>query len=75
MGFIIMGKTLLDLKPGDSAIVEEISHDDSSLLSRIIALGIIPGELIQVVRKAPLGDPMQIKAGSTDQCPSLPTVT
>ncbi len=60
-----MAATLLELKPGDKAIIEEVSESEASLMSRIMALGIVPGEVLEVLRKAPLGDPMQIKVGST----------
>ncbi|NVJ50661.1 MAG: ferrous iron transport protein A [Gammaproteobacteria bacterium] len=57
--------TLRDLKPGQKGIVESLNEGDPALLSRIMALGIIPGEQLEVLRDAPLGDPMQVKAGTT----------
>jgi len=57
--------TLRELKPGQTATVEGLKDAHPSLISRIIALGIVPGERIEMLRHAPLGDPMQIKAGST----------
>ncbi|NVJ59414.1 MAG: ferrous iron transport protein A [Gammaproteobacteria bacterium] len=57
--------TLKDLKPGQKGVVDSLSNGDPSLISRIMALGIIPGEELEVLRKAPLGDPMQVKAGTT----------
>ncbi len=33
--------------------------------SRLYALGIIPGSAIELLRFAPLGDPMQVKVGGS----------
>lgn len=33
--------------------------------SRLYSLGIIPGSALQILRFAPLGDPMQVKVGSS----------
>ncbi len=57
--------TLKDLKPGERGRVIGLKQDNPSLVSRMMALGIVPGEEVEVLRHAPLGDPMQIKAGST----------
>jgi ferrous iron transport protein A len=57
--------TLKDLKPGERGRVIGLKQGNPSLISRMMALGIVPGEDIEVLRCAPLGDPMQIRAGST----------
>ncbi|WP_144391893.1 FeoA family protein [Pleionea sediminis] len=57
--------TLKDLKPGQKGIVENLCDANPSLMSRVMALGIVPGEELEVLRKAPLGDPMQVKAGGS----------
>lgn len=57
--------TLQDIRKGKHYIIKSISTIDQSLTSKILALGIIPGECIELMHKAPLGDPMQIKAGSS----------
>lgn len=51
---------LTDLNPGQSAILD--SYVDHSYLARqkLLAMGLTPGVKIQVVRYAPLGDPIQI---------------
>jgi ferrous iron transport protein A len=35
------------------------------MLSRVIALGMFPGETVSLLNTAPLGDPLQLKAGET----------
>ena len=55
-----MGSSLADLKPGDRARV--IRFDDRGPLSqRIMTLGLLEGSEVQVIRRAPAGDPMEIR--------------
>tara|TARA_R110001592_G_scaffold61017_2_gene185832 strand:+ start:4522 stop:4749 length:228 start_codon:yes stop_codon:yes gene_type:complete len=56
---------LQNIQHGKQYIIREIACLDKALTSKILALGMIPGEFIELMHKAPLGDPMQIKAGST----------
>ena len=58
-----MGKvTNLDkLQVGDSARVTQIVCDNSALKRRIMDMGITKGVIITVIKKAPLGDPIQIE--------------
>jgi len=51
-------RLLTDLKPGESAIVEEIIGDDP-LAMRLMEMGILEGEQILVIGYAPLGDPIE----------------
>lgn len=46
-------------------VIRNIASQDQALVSKILALGMIPGEKVQLMHNAPLGDPMQVKAGST----------
>ena len=57
--------TLSDLKPGQKGLVTDVKSNNLALISRVMALGIVPGEEIELLRHAPLGDPLQIKAGAT----------
>jgi ferrous iron transport protein A len=42
-----------------------ISKEFSELRSRLFALGVIPGAIVEVLRIAPLGDPLQLKVGGS----------
>lgn len=53
--------TLDQLKPGDSARIVEISGDDEAA-DRLMEMGLVEGTPLQVVRFAPLGDPIEIAA-------------
>jgi len=50
---------------GDSCLVLKIEPEPPELRSRLYTLGIIPGSLLQVLRFAPLGDPMQLRVGGS----------
>jgi ferrous iron transport protein A len=50
---------------GDSCLVLNIESEPPELRSRLYTLGIIPGSLLQVLRFAPLGDPMQLRVGGS----------
>ncbi|MCH7815291.1 MAG: ferrous iron transport protein A [Proteobacteria bacterium] len=61
-----MSRTALsDAASGDHCIVVEIASEPAELKSRLYALGIIPGSALQILRFAPLGDPMQVKVGGS----------
>ena len=50
---------------GDRCVVLEIAAEPAEMKSRLYALGVIPGCALQILRFAPLGDPMQVKVGSS----------
>ena len=50
---------------GDRCIVLEIAAEPAELRSRLYALGVIPGSALEILRFAPLGDPMQVKVGGS----------
>ncbi|WP_019133298.1 FeoA family protein [Kallipyga massiliensis] len=52
-------KTLLDLKPGDRAEVVRV-HGRGPLKRRFQDMGLIKGTPFDVVKVAPLGDPVEI---------------
>lgn len=54
-------QTLGELKAGDSARVAGFTVDDAGYRHQLLALGLTPGARLDVVRFAPLGDPMQIR--------------
>ncbi len=51
---------LSQLKVGERAIVEEVL-DQGFLSQRLLEMGIIRGTTIEVIRFAPMGDPIDIK--------------
>jgi ferrous iron transport protein A len=45
--------------------VLEIASEPAELRSRLYSLGVIPGSTLEILRFAPLGDPMQVKVGGS----------
>ena len=52
--------TLNDLKVGESAVVINVGGE-GSLRQHFLDMGIIPGAEVNLVKMAPMGDPMEIK--------------
>ena len=50
---------LHELKPGQHASIESVEAGDS-IGQRLLEMGLLEGEQIQVIGFAPLGDPMEI---------------
>jgi ferrous iron transport protein A len=50
--------TLSELLPGQSGVVEQVVGDDA-LASRLMEMGILDGERIDVIGRAPMGDPTE----------------
>ncbi len=61
-----MNSTVLSAaKRGDRCVVLDIAEQPRELRSRLYALGVIPGSALEILRLAPLGDPMQVKLGGS----------
>lgn len=50
--------TLGDLQPGEKAVIKRFLSEDSAFL-RFRELGLLPGTPVVLVRRAPLGDPIE----------------
>jgi ferrous iron transport protein A len=51
---------LMEMLPGDTAEVISFGPHEPSYCHRLLAMGLIPGTLFTFIRKAPLGDPLEI---------------
>lgn len=51
--------TLRDLKPGERGTVTGYADDNPP--GRLLEMGLLPGTPVEVVRLAPLGDPIDLK--------------
>ena len=49
-----------ELKPGQKAIIHSLKHQGSRL-QRLLEMGLFEGSEVTLVRRAPLGDPLEIK--------------
>lgn len=52
---------LKDLNPGDKGRIKKYSKDAVEYRRRLLMLGATPGTPFEVVRIAPLGDPIEIR--------------
>ncbi len=52
--------SLDQLQAGQRARIEAV-HGDDALLQRLLEMGLIEGEEVEVVGFAPLGDPMDVR--------------
>jgi ferrous iron transport protein A len=57
-------RTLADLVPGQSAVVLGLSGDPA-LIQRLYEMGLLEGERVELVARAPLGDPIEIRFGNS----------
>ena len=55
-----MARTLAELGPGDRARVTKVAGDVDAA-RRLMDMGLIRGTPVEVVRRAPLGDPIEVK--------------
>ena len=53
-------KKLSDLHPGQSGMIKSLTLNGSPR-QRIMAMGFVKGESVKVIRKAPLGDPIEFE--------------
>ena len=53
-------RTLAQLAPGDRAKVAKVAGD-AEAARRLMEMGLMRGTSVEVVRRAPLGDPLEVK--------------
>jgi ferrous iron transport protein A len=57
-------RKLGELKAGTRAVVRKVSGEPG-LLRRLLELGFVPGTTITLVRRAPMGDPIELRLRGT----------
>ncbi len=57
--------TLADMVPAGRCRVVGAAEDNRDFQSRLYALGLFPGALVDVLHVAPFGDPVQVRVGQT----------
>ena len=56
--------TLADILQGSPGLITGFSSQGENL-GRLLSMGVIPGARAQVLRTAPMGDPMQVRIDGT----------
>ena len=57
--------TLDELQFNNKAQVVAVNSENTEVECRLLTLGLYPGVQIEVLRCAPLGDPIQVRSGTT----------
>jgi len=57
-------RSLVDLEPGDSAVVARVPDTDSELLRYLAEIAIVPGETLELTLSAPFGGPLTVRTGN-----------
>ncbi len=52
--------TLADLRPGESGEVSAYRSPREPLTQRLMQLGVLRGRTVEIVRRAPAGDPIEV---------------
>ncbi len=55
-----MNRTLADLKPGEKGRVVRVGGD-GLVMQRLMSMGLLEDTEVEVVRRAPAGDPIEIR--------------
>ncbi len=56
-----------DLQPGQTGVIQFLDDSDPFLF-RLAELGFVPGETVEVLKRAPLGDPLEVKVMESSMC-------
>ncbi|MEN9938213.1 MAG: hypothetical protein RLZZ387_4792 [Chloroflexota bacterium] len=57
---------LVDLQPGQAAVIAEVSDHDSAMLRYLGELGLYPGARVEVLAVAPFGGPLTVRLGGAE---------
>lgn len=60
--------TLDQLALNDTALITKLQTTNLSYRNKLLAMGITPGCKVTIIRKAPLGDPIQIAIRGFQLC-------
>lgn len=56
-----------ELKPASLAVIERLDESNPNV-GRLADMGLLPGHQIELVRRAPLGDPLQVRVLNHELC-------
>lgn len=55
--------SLSELLPGEKGRVTRINHTTANVRQRLMEMGVVRGIQVQLIRFAPLGDPIEVRVG------------
>lgn len=53
-------ESVADLSPGSRAVVRRLEGEPAAV-RRLMELGLVPGTPVELVRRAPMGDPLEVR--------------
>ena len=53
--------TLSILRPGERGVIQRLSNTAPQIRQRLLELGMTKGTRIELIRMAPMGDPIEVK--------------
>ena len=53
--------TLNILRPGERGVIQRLSNAAPQVRQRLLELGMTKGALVELIRMAPMGDPIEVK--------------
>lgn len=56
-------RRLAELAPGEEATVRRVPDGDAQLLRYLASIALLPGQLVKLLRAAPFGGPLTVRAG------------
>lgn len=56
----VKGGTLMDLAPGESAVILRVGNEKGPVKRRLVDMGLTPGTQVTVRKVAPFGDPIEV---------------
>jgi ferrous iron transport protein A len=60
-----MSITLKEMSPGDRGRVQGFEEGGRAYRRKLLSMGLTPGAELQVVRVAPMGDPVEVRVRGT----------
>lgn len=52
---------LSEIKPGDTATIRQLDGLTSDVRKKLMVMGLLPNTEVKVIRRAPMGDPLQVE--------------
>ncbi len=49
------------MRPGETGIIRKVKHTEMKLGHRLMEMGVLTGTRVELIRFAPLGDPLEIR--------------
>ncbi|HOO70241.1 MAG TPA: FeoA family protein [Spirochaetota bacterium] len=56
-----MDIAIKDMKPGDKAFIKGFNTKDILYREKLLSMGLTKGEMVKLIKIAPLGDPVEIE--------------